>query len=93
MTKKEIIRLVAALGFEVDFDRFNITPKYIRFKLVGKHCSISNFNFDTKEFKLIWYQDYSLEQNLFEASQILFKAGQYMYKVKLDEAQNKLYDL
>ncbi len=93
MTKKEIITLANALGFEVDLDRFNQSPKFIRFKLIGRACSFLEYNFDIKELMFIWYKDYSLKQNLFEASNILFKAGQYIYKLKLEEAQNTLHGL
>jgi hypothetical protein len=70
MIKENAISMAVAMGFRLDYDQWNEENKgWIRFVL-------SNDNLDEKNFRLIWYKEDSLEENLKRAANILFKAGQ-----------------
>ena len=67
MTKKQIIELATGLGFHIDYDQFE-EKGWIRFQLKDE--------LDEQDLRWIWYIDQTLEWNLNNGAQILFKAGQ-----------------
>jgi len=82
MKKENAISIAAAMGFKLDYDQWDIEDKnWIRFVL-------SNDDLDEKNFRLIWYKDDSIEQNLKRAANILFKAGQ---KAKIQQINEYIY--
>lgn len=69
LTKQNIIRICCSLGFTLDYDQWDVDNKnWIRFVL--------NDKYDEKDLRLIWFKENRLENNLKQASTILFKAGQ-----------------
>lgn len=78
MTKKETIEIAEGLGFILDYDQFNVPDKrWIRFELKEE--------LDEPDLRWIWFRDQSLEWNLERGGQILFKAGQKAFKLRMNE--------
>ena len=77
LTKAQVITICESLGFRLDLDRFKEANGWIRFQLPD--------HLDERDLRLIWYKHRDQEHNLKAASQILFKAGQKAYKLKLNE--------
>ncbi len=69
MTKENVISIAIAMSFKLNYDQWEIEDKeWIRFVL-------SNDDLDEKNFRLIWYKNDSIEENLERAANILFKSG------------------
>lgn len=78
MEKKEIIEIASALGFDMDYDQFDVERKsWIRFTLKDEQL-------DEPDLRFIWYRNFSLVDNLKMASSILFKAGQKAYRERMN---------
>lgn len=75
MNKQEIIAIVEAMGFELDYDQLDEPMKqWMRFVLKD--------SLDEPDLRWIWYKDESDTFNMRRGGNILFKAGQ---KAKLQQ--------
>lgn len=69
MEKEKAISIAEAMGFNMDYDQWDVDSKgWIRFTLPD--------HLDEKNFRLIWYKDDSVDSNVKRGAQIIFKAGQ-----------------
>ena len=73
MDKDQVITIVQSMGFVLDYDKWDVEGKeWLRFDFKG---------YDTKDMCLIWWKSESIESNLREAANIIYRAGQ-KFKVK-----------
>ena len=69
MIKEEIIEIVTAMGFHLDYDQWDVEDKeWLRFQLRDE--------LDEPDLRLIWWKDVGDAGNFARAATILFKAGQ-----------------
>jgi len=81
MTREEIINVVSAMGFRLDYDQWDIEDKgWMRFQLKKE--------LDEPTLRLIWWRSLSDTANFARAAEILFKAGQKAKMQQLNEYVN-----
>ena len=80
MNKEQIITIAQSMGFVLDYDQWDVEGKeWLRFDFKG---------YDTKDMCLIWWKSESLESNLREAANIIYRAGQRMKIKQINEIVN-----
>jgi hypothetical protein len=73
MNKEQVITIAQSMGFVLDYDQWDVEGKeWLRFHFKG---------YNTKDMYLIWCKSESLDSNLREAANIIYRAGQ-QFKVK-----------
>lgn len=77
MEKDNIIQICESMKFKFDFDTWDDSEKgYMRFCL--------NRQLDEKDLRLIVYKTDTIEEICRRAGDILFKAGQKAFKLRLE---------
>jgi len=81
MTREEIINNITAMGFRLDYDRWDVGDEgWMRFVLKKE--------LDESTLRLIWWRSLSDTTNFSRAAEILFKAGQKAKIQQLNEYVN-----
>lgn len=75
MKKEEIIKIAEALGFKLSSDSFDDYGEWMSFRL--------DSDLHEEGFTWMWRKSKSIDENLYDAGVILFRAGQKAFKTKL----------
>lgn len=80
LTKEQVILLMEGIGYRKEVVSWDDFGGWIRFALPP--------SLDEKVLRLIWYKDVPLAENLYNAGNIMFKAGQKFKMLQANTAWN-----
>lgn len=82
LDKNKIIEIVEGMGFELEFDEYDVPGKqWMTFTLKNK-------TLNEPDLIMIWHKEYTLLSNFSSLANIIFKAGQKLERLRINEYEN-----